>query len=188
MCVDTWMLKNGNLWAIKSFERRSSVLGLERGMKLRRILKALLSAGTSAERDTNKGVCIFFVHSRSGSMPRTWQACYRGGSLPRFALSSCAPLIVDRMRESWLTAHVSIGTICAGWHTMGMPLPVLEINALLTEPFLRAGKQEAPWISCCSPLESWWETRAGPVTHRSLAQDTRNLVWLVQKANWLGLR
>lgn len=49
--------------------------------------------------------------------------------------------------------HVSIGRFCAGWRTKGMPLPILEINALLTELFLRAGRQEVPWVSCCSPLE-----------------------------------
>lgn len=37
--------------------------------------------------------------------------------------------------------------------TKGMPLPILEINALLAELFLRTGMQEVPGVSCCSPLE-----------------------------------
>lgn len=34
-----------------------------------------------------------------------------------------------------------------------MPLPILEINALLAEPFLRTEIQEVHWVSCCSALK-----------------------------------
>lgn len=148
------LLHSGNPGALENFEKKSSVFGLERWTRL-----GNKEAWSSWQGEHQwEGIRI------KGSV----SSLYSAGLVPcqgldghplgaaAFSAPSWAPahlLLLTEWGRAWLTAHVNIGNIHAGWHAKGLLLPLLEINPLLTELFLRAEMQEVPWVSCCYPLE-----------------------------------
>lgn len=180
-CLDTqnfWRIEKsmsyGKLWnEIQCFVPwKTNEIVEERG-------KAFLTGETSVGRDKNKGVCVFCILSRSGSVPRTWWASCRGGSLPCSSWSPCTPLIIDRMRE-----RLAYST-CWCWQYFcrvtprGCLYPYLKLMPCWQNSFSELECRRSHGFHVALPWKSWWETRSGLVTHRSLAQDIWDLVWLL---------
>lgn len=147
-------LKNRNSWGMKRFERWFSVFRLERWMRLERKEARLSWQKKHQWAETRiKG-------SASSLYSSGLVQCQGLDGHPTGVATLPAPpwvpahlLLLTEWEKGWLIVHVNVGNICAGWHTKRMPLPILEINALLTELFLRAGMQEVPWVSCYSSLK-----------------------------------
>lgn len=140
-----------------------------------------LIGGPSVGRDKNKGVCILFMLPRFGLVPRTRWAFYRVAASPAPPWAPAHLFLLTEWGKDWLTArHMLALAISVQGDTPRRCLyQYLKSMPCWQNSFLKLECRRSLGSHVALPWKSWWETRAGLVTHRSLAWDTRNLVWLI---------
>lgn len=160
------LLKNGNPWAMERFERWLTAFVLERWMKLGR------KEARSSRQEKHQWVGMRIKGSMSSLYSAGLVECQGFSGPPPGVAAFPAPpwapvhlLLLTEWGTAWLTVHVSIGSVHAGWHTRDSFTHTCNW-CLVDRTFLELECRRSPRSHVALHWKSWWETSAGLVTHK----------------------